>query len=111
MVCDMIVEEGKYQCLLKVLMDNRMSFSRVKLFKKYAPYMSVEDQTAYTKHVIDELRKHLSYAKSKSYGYIVDAIKGMYACCEASKKLVLDFVEEIECNYGNRPALMRLLRN
>lgn len=30
--------------------------------------------------------------------------------CEVSKKLILDFVEEIEYNYGNRPALMRLLR-
>ena len=51
------------------------------------------------------------YAKSKSYGYIVDDIKGMYTCCEVSKKLILDFVEEVEYNYGNRPALMRLLRN
>ena len=111
MVCDMIVEERKYQCLLRILLDNRMSFRRVKLFKKYASYMSEADQATYTQHVIDELRKHLSYAKSKSYGYIVDDIKGMYACCEVSKKLILDFVKEIECNYGNRPALMRLLRN
>ena len=111
MVCDMIVEERKYQCLLRILLDNRMSFSRVKLFKKYASYMSEADQATYTQHVIDELRKHLSYAKSKSYGYIVDDIKGMYTCCEVSKKLILDFVKEIECNYGNRPALMRLLRN
>ena len=111
MVCDMIVEERKYQCLLMILLDNRMSFRRVKLFKKYASYMSEADQATYTQHVIDELRKHLSYAKSKSYGYIVDDIKGMYACCEVSKKLILDFVKEIECNYGNRPALMRLLRN
>ena len=110
-VCDMIVEEKKYQCLLKILMDNRMSFRRVKLFKKYAVYMSEEDQASYTNHVIEELRKHLSYAKSKSYGYIVADIKGMYTCCEVSKKLILDFVEEIEYNYGNRPALMRLLRN
>ena len=73
--------------------------------------MSEEDQATYTNHVIEELRKHLSYAKSKSYGYIVDDIKGMYTCCEVSKKLILDFVEEIEYNYGNRPALMRLLRN
>ena len=33
-----------------------------------------------------------------------------YTCCEVSKKLFLDFVEEIEYNYGNCPALMRLLR-
>lgn len=52
-VCNMIVEEKKYQCLLKILMDNRMSFSRVELFKKYAHYMSEEDQAAYTEHVID----------------------------------------------------------
>ena len=110
-VCDMIVEEKKYQCLLKILMDNRMSFSRVELFKKYAPYMSEENQATYTNHVIEELRMHLSYAKSKSYGYIVDDIKGMYTCCGVSKKLISDFVEEIEYNYGNRPALMRLLRS
>ena len=110
-VCDMIVEEKKYPCLLKVLMDNVMSFSRVKLFKRYARYMSEEDQAIYTNKVIEELRLHLSYAKSKSYGFIVNDIKGMYACCEVSKKLILDFVEEIEYKYGNRPALMRLLRN
>ncbi len=110
-VCDMIVKEKKYQCLLKILMDNVMSFSRVELFKRYAQYMSEEDQVTYTNKVIEELRLHLSYAKSKSYGYIVNDIKGMYACCEVSKKLILDFVEEIEYKYGNRPALMRLLRN
>lgn len=111
LVCDMIVEEKKFSCLMKILLDNVMSFSRVQLFKKYAPYMSEEDQATYTNHVIEELRMHLSYAKSKSYGYIVDDIKGMYTCCEVSKKLILDFVEEVEYNYGNRPALMRLLRN
>ena len=111
LVCDMIVEEKKFSCLMKILMDNVMSFSRVQLFKKYSPYMSEEDQATYTNHVIEELRLHLSYAKSKSYGYIVDDIKGMYTCWEVSKKLILDFVEEIEYNYGNRPALMRLLRS
>ena len=55
--------------------------------------------------------KYQSYAKLKSYGYIVDDIKGMYTCSEVSKKLILDFVKEIEYNYGNRPALMRLLRS
>ena len=54
---------------------------------------------------------HLSYAKSKSYDYIVDDIKGMYTCCEVSKKLILEFVKEVVYNYGNRPALMRLLKN
>lgn len=34
-----------------------------------------------------------------------------YTCCEVSKKFILDFVEEIEYNCGNRPALMRLLRS
>ena len=67
LVCDMIVEEKKFSCLMKILMDNVMSFSRVNLFKKYAPYMSEEDQAAYTNHVIGELRMHLSYAKPKSY--------------------------------------------
>ncbi len=109
-VCDMIVEEKKYQCLLKVLMDNRMSFSRVEQFKKYARYMSEEDQATYTNQVIEELRLRLKTAKSKSYGYIVNDIKGMYTCCEVSKKLILEFVEEIAYNYGNRPALMRLLQ-
>ncbi len=109
-VCDMIVEEKKYQCLLKVLMDNRMSFSRVEQFKKYALYMSEEDQVTYTNQVIEELRLRLKTAKSKSYGYIVNDIKGMYTCCEVSKKLILEFVEEIAYNYGNRPALMRLLQ-
>ena len=37
--------------------------------------------------------------------------KNYLRCCEVSCKLILDFVEEIECNYGNRPALMRLLRS
>lgn len=110
-VCDMIVEEKKYPCLLKVLMDNVASFSRAELFKKYAPYMSEDHQATYTNKVIDELRLRLKTAKSKSYGYIVDDIKGMYACCEVSKKIILEFVKEIACNYGNRPALMRLLRN
>lgn len=55
--------------------------------QKYAHYMSEEDQAAYTEHVIDDLRKHLSYAKSKSYGYIVDDIKGMYTCCDVPRSL------------------------
>lgn len=108
--CDMIVEEKEFSCLMNILMDNVMSFSRVKLFTKDAPYMSEENQATSTNHVIKELRIHQSYAKSKSYGYIVDPIKGMYTCCEVSKKLILNIVEEIEYIYGNRPALMRLLR-
>ncbi len=80
-------------------------------FEKLKKLVAKEDQAAYTNHVIEELRMHLSYDKSKSYGYIVDDIKCMYTCCEVSKKLILDFVEEIEYNYGNRPALMRLLRS
>lgn len=56
-------------------------------------------------------------APSKSMNFskrdwrMMDDIKGMYTCCEVSKKLILDFVEKVEYNYGNRPALMRLLRN
>ncbi len=56
---------------------------------------------------LDKQIKHHSY----EYKRLVNDIKGMYACCEVSKKLILDFVEEIEYKYGNRPALMRLLRN
>lgn len=110
-ICDLIVEEKKYQCLLKVLMSNVMSFSRVDLFFKYAPYMSKEDQATYVNHVIEELRLRLKTAKSKSYGYIVDDIKGFYTCGDVAQKLMSDFVSEIAYNYGNRPALMRLLRN
>ena len=42
-----------------------------------------------------------SYTKYKRFKSLVDA--------KENEKL--DFVEEIEYNYGNRPALMRLLRN
>ena len=34
----------------------------------------------------------------------------MYTCCEVSKKLILDFVEKMEYNAGNRHDLMRLPR-
>lgn len=108
-ICDLIVEEGKYGCLLKILMANADSFCRVELFQRYASYMTPEDQTAFTLAVIDNLRFRLSYAKSKSYGYIVDDIKGMFYSCETSQNLMISFIEEIIANYGNRPALMRLL--
>ena len=42
---------------------------------------------------------------------VILGFKNYLRCCEVSWKLILDFVEEIECNYGNRPALMRLLRS
>ena len=47
---------------------------------------------------------------AKDYENAVRSGLDYLRCCEVSKKLILDFVEEIECNYGNRPALMRLLR-
>lgn len=109
-ICDMIVAEKKYQCLLKILMSNVRSFDRVVIFKKYASYMNESDQATYTNRVIDDLRFRLSYAKSKSYGYIMADIKGLYACGEVAQRLVLDYITEIERDYSNRPALMRLLR-
>lgn len=71
--------------------------------------MNAEDQATFTQAVIEDLRFHLSYAKSKSYGYIVDDIKGMYVTCPTSKKLITTFIHEVVDNYGHRPALMRLL--
>ena len=109
-ICDLIVEEKKYGCLLTILLQTVKSFERVELYQKYVSYMSDEDQATFTQAVIEDLRFRLSYAKSKSYGYIVDDIKGMYATCPTSKKLMASFVDEIVENYGNRPALMRLLR-
>ena len=110
-VCDMIVKEKKCQCLLKILMSNVRSFDRVPIFKKYAPYMSEDDQATYINRVIDDLRFRLSYAKSKSYGYIVADIKGLYVCGKVAQRLTSDYIAEIVRDYGNRPALMRLLRN
>lgn len=48
---------------------------------------------------------------TKGYENAVRSGLDYLRCCEVSRKLILDFVEEIECNYGNRPALMRLLRS
>ena len=48
---------------------------------------------------------------TKDYENAVRSGLDFLRCCEVSKKLILDFVEEIEYNYGNRPALMRLLRS
>ena len=48
---------------------------------------------------------------AKDYENAVRSGLDYLRCCEVSKKLILDFVEEIEYNYGNRPALMRLLRS
>ena len=110
-VCDMIVEEKKYQCLLKILMSNVRSFDRVAIFKKYASYMTEDDQATYTNRVIEDLQLRLSYAKSKSYRYIVADIKGLYSCGEVVQRLTSDYIDEIVRDYGNRPALMRLLRN
>ena len=109
-ICDLIVEEKKSGCLLKILLQTVKSFERVELYQKYVSYMSDEDQTTFTQAVIEDLRFRLSYAKSKSYGYIVDDIKDMYATCATSRKLMASFIDEIVENYGNRPALMRLLR-
>ncbi len=51
-----------------------------------------------------------AWVDAKDYENAVRSGLDYLRCCEVSKKLILDFVEEIECNYGNRPALMRLLR-
>ena len=108
-VCDLIVEEGKYQCLLKILKQNGSSTHRTEYFKRYARYMSEEDQRAYADFVIDDLRLRLKYADSGSYHYIVDEINLLYSCSKAVKDMVVDFVVEIVRKYGNRRALMRLL--
>lgn len=69
----------------------------------------------YLRFVADEYIRLEVYAYQECDGddfLTYEVEKGMaYTCCEVSKKLILDFVEEIEYNYGNRPALMRLLRN
>ena len=108
-ICDLIVEEKKYPCLLKILKQNRSSFHRTEYFKRYAQYMGEEDQRAYADFVIDDLRFRLGYADSGSYHCIVDEIMLLYATCEVAKSMVIDFVTEIVVKYGNRRALMRLL--
>ena len=51
-----------------------------------------------------------AWVDDKDYENAVRSGLDFLRCCEVSKKLNLDFVEEIEYNYANRPALMRLLR-
>lgn len=109
LVCDMIVEEKQYACLLKILKQNRMSFKRAELFKKYAPFMNQDDQRAFTDMVIEELRQRLQYAKSGDYGYIVGELRQLSDACKEAKHLVSVFLAEIMIKYWNRPALMRLL--
>ena len=48
---------------------------------------------------------------AKDYENAVRSVLDFLRCCEVSKKLILDFVEDIEYNYVNRPALMRLQRS
>ncbi len=109
MVCDMIVEEKQYACLLKILTQNRHSFKRVELFKKYAPYMSKDDQRAFAELVIDDLRQRLQYAKSGDYGYIVDELSELLDAGTEAKYLAMAFMQEILVKYRNRPALIRRL--
>lgn len=109
LVCDMIVEERLYGCLTEILMENSTSFQRSEIFAKYAKYMDEEGQTLFINMVMKELRDRLTYVKSKSYGYITDEIKILYASCPIGKRIMSEFVEEIAAKYGNRPALMRKL--
>lgn len=108
-VCDMIVEEQLYGCLAGTLLENRTSFQRSEIFAKYAKYMDEEGQAWFIGMVMEELRQRLTYVKSKSYGYIEDEIKILYASCPIGKRMMTDFVGEIAAKYGNRPALMRKL--
>ncbi|MGN0221587.1 MAG: hypothetical protein ACI4BA_05630, partial [Prevotella sp.] len=108
-VCDLIVEEKKYQCLLKILKQNGSSFHRTEYFKRYARYMNEEDQRAYADFVIDDLRLRLRYADSGSYHYIVDEIMLLCSTCEVTKSIGINFVAEIIVKYRNRRALMREL--
>ena len=57
-----------------------------------------------------DAKDYEAWVDAKDYENAVRSGLDYLRCCEVSKKLILDFVEEIECNYGNRPALMRLLR-
>ena len=108
-VCDLIVEEKKYQCLLKILKQNSSSTHRTEYFKRYARYMSEVDQRAYADFVIDDLRLRLRYADSGSYHYIVDEIMLLCSTCEVAKSIGINFVAEIMVKYGNRRALIKLL--
>lgn len=108
-VCDLIVEEKKYQCLLKILKQNSSSTHRTEYFKRYARYMSEDDQREYAEFVIEDLRLRLRYADSGSYHYIVDEIMLLCSTCEVAKSMGVDFVAEIMVKYRNRKALMREL--
>ena len=52
-----------------------------------------------------------AWVDAKDYENAVRSGLDYLRCCEVSRKLISDFVEEIEYNYGYRPALMRLLRS
>lgn len=109
LVCDLIVQEMKYSCLLQILKQNRMSFERVSIFKQYARYMPEEHQKEYTDFILDDLRSQLSHARSHEYGFIVDEIERIYSTCRVAKVQVRSFLEEIVGKYSNRRALMRAL--
>ncbi len=109
LVCDLIVHEQLYRCLLRILMANEGSFHRSEIFAKYVKYLNEEEQTGFINMIIDKLRDRLSYAKSKSYGYITDEMRVLHDSCPVGGKLVSEFVKEVILRYGNRPALIRLL--
>lgn len=108
-VCDLIVSEQKYACLLKILKQNRISFERTTIFRKYAPYMSEEHQHDYTAFILHDLRDRLSIARSNDYPYIVDELNTLFKSCPKSKTVVKEFLKEIIVQYRNRPALLRAL--
>lgn len=94
-VCDLIVQEQHYRCLPKILMANKESFQRSEIFAKYAEYLNEDEQTGGINMIITKLRDRLSYAKSKSYGYITDEMRVLYDSCQVGRKLVSEFVKEV----------------
>lgn len=109
LVCDLIVREQLYRCLPSILMANEVSFHRSEIFAKYVNYLSEEEQTGFVNMIIDKLRDRLSFAKSKSYGYITDEMRVLHDSCPVGGKLISEFAKEVITRYGNRPALIRLL--
>lgn len=89
----------------------RRSYNADENLKKYGMYMPLEDQKEVAEYIADRTKRCIADSKrSKDYAYHVQKIQDMIDACEGGKIVAKVLVPYLCEHYGNRPALIGMLR-
>ena len=103
------LERKEYDKL--ILFCRRNTYQADDNLSKYGKFMPLADQKEAAEYIANRTKHCIADCKrSKDYAYHVDKIQHMIDSCEGGKMVVKELIQYLYDHYGNRPALVGMLR-